>query len=67
MHDYFLYFLNQIFSLKKKSFFSKWLSKRKTEKRRKESTLAKSWLQRRSGLGVYDTLLPELRSEDEEE
>ena len=67
MHDYFLYFLNQIFSFKKKSFFSKWLSKRKTEKRRKESTLAKSWLQRRPGLGVYDTLLPELRSEDEEE
>ena len=36
-----------------------------TKKRKKRCAWRKPWLQRREKFGVYDTLIQELRSEDE--
>ena len=61
------------------SFFRQWTAKRKelpprrckilkkTKKRKKRCARAKPWLQRREQFGAHDTLLRELRSEDESE
>ena len=43
------------------------LKRRKTEHRKKCSVWVKPWLQRRNKLGVYHTLLQELRIEAEDE
>ena len=43
------------------------LKRRKTKHRKKRSVWVKPWLQRRNKLGVYHTLLQELRIEAEDE
>ena len=43
------------------------LKRRKSKQRKKRSVWVKPWLQRRNKLGVYHTLLQELRMEAEEE
>ena len=43
------------------------LKRRKSKERKKRSVWVKPWLQRRNKLGVYHTLLQELRMEAEEE
>ena len=43
------------------------LKRRKTKQRKKRSVWVKPWLQRKNKLGVYHTLLQELRIEAEDE
>ena len=47
--------------------FAVLLKRRKKSKRKKRSAWVKPWLQKRTQLGIYDTLLQELRLEEEED